>query len=118
MSSTSSSRRSELMPDVHLSVFRGTPTTTGTFAEFDVPVEEGMVVLDALHWIQGHGAPDLAVRWNCKAAKCGSCNAEVDRRPRPTCKTRLSDFHPDEPITVGPMPAVPLIPLHAPHVAL
>ena len=41
-----------------------------------------MVVLDALHWIQGHEAPDLAVRWNCKAAKCGSCSAEVDGRPR------------------------------------
>ena len=50
------------MPDVHLSVFRGTPATEGTFAEFDVPSEEGMVVLDALHWIQAHEAPDLAVR--------------------------------------------------------
>ena len=62
------------------------------FDEFDVPVEEGMVVLDALHWIQGHEAPDLAVRWNCKAAKCGSCSAEVDGRPSLMCKTRLSDF--------------------------
>ena len=55
-----------------------------------------MVVLDALHWVQGHEAPDLAVRWNCKAAKCGSCSAEVDGRPRLTCKTRLSDFDLDE----------------------
>ncbi|MEA2545058.1 MAG: hypothetical protein QOI09_331, partial [Chloroflexota bacterium] len=31
------------MPEVHLSVFRGTPTTTGEFVEFDVPVEDGMV---------------------------------------------------------------------------
>ena len=68
-----------------------------------------MVVLDALHWIQGHEAPDLAVRWNCKAAKCGSCSAEVDGRPRLTCKTRLSDFDLDEPITVEPMRAFPLI---------
>ena len=51
-----------------------------------------MVVLDALHWIQAHAAPDLAVRWNCKAAKCGSCSAEVNGRPSLTCKTRLSDF--------------------------
>ena len=51
-----------------------------------------MVVLDALHWIQAHEAPDLAVRWNCKAAKCGSCSAEVNGRPSLTCKTRLSDF--------------------------
>ena len=50
------------MAEAHLSVFRGTPDTPGTFVEFDVPVEEGMVVLDALHWIQAHEAPDLAVR--------------------------------------------------------
>ena len=68
-----------------------------------------MVVLDALHWIQAHEAPDLAVRWNCKAAKCGSCSAEVNGRPRLTCKTRLSDFADDEPITVEPMRAFPLI---------
>ena len=89
--------------EAKLRVFRGAPRTEPRFDEFDVPVESGMVVLDALHWIQGHAAPDLAVRWNCKAAKCGSCSAEVNGRPRLTCKTRLSDFEPDEPVTVEPM---------------
>ena len=97
------------MAEAHLRVFRGSPGEDGHYDEFDVPVEEGMVVLDALHWIQGHEAPDLAVRWNCKAAKCGSCSAEVDGRPSLTCKTRLSDFDLDEPITVEPMRAFPLI---------
>jgi succinate dehydrogenase iron-sulfur subunit len=97
------------MPDAHLRVFRGSPEEEGRFESFDVPVEEGMVVLDALHWIQGHEAPDLAVRWNCKAAKCGSCSAEVDGRPSLTCKTRLSDFDLERPITVEPMRAFPLI---------
>jgi succinate dehydrogenase / fumarate reductase iron-sulfur subunit len=97
------------MADVRMLVFRGVPDEPGTFAEFDVPAEEGMVVLDALHWIQANGAPDLAVRWNCKAAKCGSCGAEVNGRPRLTCKTRLSDFAPGEDITVEPMRAFPLI---------
>jgi succinate dehydrogenase / fumarate reductase iron-sulfur subunit len=97
------------MPDAHLRVFRGSPGEEGHYDDFDVPVEEGMVVLDALHWIQGHEAPDLAVRWNCKAAKCGSCSAEVDGRPSLTCKTRLSDFDLDEPITVEPMRAFPLV---------
>jgi succinate dehydrogenase / fumarate reductase iron-sulfur subunit len=92
-----------------LRVFRGEPGTPSRYDEFDVPVEEGMVVLDALHWIQGNGAPDLAVRWNCKAAKCGSCGAEVNGRPRLTCKTRLSDFDLGEPITVEPMRTFPLV---------
>jgi succinate dehydrogenase / fumarate reductase iron-sulfur subunit len=97
------------MADAHLSVFRGTPDTEATFVDFDVPAEEGMVVLDALHWIQANAAPDLAVRWNCKAAKCGSCGAEVNGRPSLTCKTRLSDFEEGETITVEPMRAFPLI---------
>ncbi len=97
------------MPNILMRIFRGSPREPGTFAEFEVPVEEGMVVLDALHWIQAHAAPDLAVRWNCKAAKCGSCSAEVNGRPSLTCKTRLSDFDPAEPITVEPMRAFPLI---------
>ncbi len=97
------------MTDAHLKVFRGNPGEEGRFEDFAVPVEEGMVVLDALHWIQGHEAPDLAVRWNCKAAKCGSCSAEVDGRPSLTCKTRLSDFDLEQPITVEPMRAFPLI---------
>jgi succinate dehydrogenase / fumarate reductase iron-sulfur subunit len=94
---------------VRLRVFRGEAVGPTRFDDFDVPVEEGMVVLDALHWIQGNAAPDLAVRWNCKAAKCGSCSAEVNGRPRLTCKTRLSDFDPDEEITVEPMRTFPLI---------
>jgi succinate dehydrogenase iron-sulfur subunit len=97
------------MADAHLRVFRGTPATEGTFEEYDVPVEEGMVVLDALHWIQAHEAPDLAVRWNCKAAKCGSCSAEVNGRPSLTCKSRLSDFEEGETIQVEPMRSFPLV---------
>jgi len=97
------------MTEAHLRVFRGEPGEDARFEEYDVPVEEGMVVLDALHWIQGHEAPDLAVRWNCKAAKCGSCSAEVDGRPRLTCKTRLTDFDLEQPITIEPMRAFPLI---------
>jgi len=97
------------MSEAHLRVFRGTPGGEERFDDFDVPVESGMVVLDALHWIQGNEAPDLAVRWNCKAAKCGSCGAEVNGKPRLTCKTRLSDFDLEEPITVEPMRAFPLI---------
>ena len=55
-----------------------------TLEEFDVEIEPGMVVLDALHRIQAQDAPDLAVRWNCKAGKCGSCSAEVNGQPKLT----------------------------------
>src|SRR5262245_23885123 len=92
------------MAEATFSVFRGGPEGL-TPTEYRVPVAPGMVVLDALHYIQGHQQPDLAVRWNCKAGKCGSCSAEVNGRPRLTCKTRLDDLPLDRPITVQPMKA-------------
>lgn len=96
------------MAEATLHVLRGGPEG-GKPVEFRVPVAPGMVVLDALHYIQGHQAPDLAVRWNCKAGKCGSCSAEVNGRPRLTCKTRMDSLPLDQPITVSPMKSFPVI---------
>jgi succinate dehydrogenase / fumarate reductase iron-sulfur subunit len=96
------------MTEASLRVFRGGPDGGQTVA-YNVPVAPGMVVLDALHYIQGHLAPDLAVRWNCKAGKCGSCSAEVNGRPRLTCKTRLDSLPLESPITVSPMKAFPVV---------
>ncbi len=52
----------------------------GTFQTFQTEVSEGMVVLDVVHKIQAEQAPDLAVRWNCKAGKCGSGNRSPSNR--------------------------------------
>jgi len=79
----------------------------GAFQDYMTPVDEGMVVLDAVHRIQAHQAPDLAVRWNCKAGKCGSCSAEINGMPKLMCMTRLSDLPLDRPVTVEPMHAFP-----------
>jgi len=65
------------MANATFKIFRG-DKTSGELIEYQVPIAPGMVVLDALHYIQAHNAPDLAVRWNCKAGKCGSCSAEVN----------------------------------------
>jgi succinate dehydrogenase / fumarate reductase iron-sulfur subunit len=94
--------------EIILRVFRG-DSRGGHEKEYRVPVEEGMVVLDALHYIQANYDGDLAVRWNCKAAKCGSCSAEVNGKPRLTCKTRIDSLPKGEPITVYPMKTFPII---------
>jgi len=91
-----------------LQVFRG-DASGGRHVEYKVPVQPGMVVLDAVHWIQGHVAPDLAVRWNCKAAKCGSCSAEVNGKPALMCKSRMDHFPAGQAITVSPMKTFPVI---------
>jgi succinate dehydrogenase / fumarate reductase iron-sulfur subunit len=89
-------------------VWRG-DASGGEFKEYRVPTQEGMVVLDVVHTIQATQAPDLAVRWNCKAGKCGSCSAEVNGKPRLMCMTRMNTFKPGEPITVAPIKTFPLI---------
>ena len=77
--------------------------------EFEIEGGPGMVVLDAIHQIQAEDAPDLAVRWNCKAGKCGSCSAEVNGMPKLLCMTRLSDYDENEPLIVKPMKTFPII---------
>jgi succinate dehydrogenase / fumarate reductase iron-sulfur subunit len=81
----------------------------GAFRDYATEVSEGMVVLDAVHAIQAEQANDLAVRWNCKAGKCGSCSAEINGTPRLMCMTRLDSIDLSQPVTVEPMKAFPLI---------
>ncbi len=81
----------------------------GSFVDYRVPVQEGEVVLDVVHRIQASQANDLAVRWNCKAGKCGSCSAEIDGKPRLMCMTRMENFTPGVPLTVTPMKTFPII---------
>jgi succinate dehydrogenase / fumarate reductase, iron-sulfur subunit len=93
---------------LNLRVWRG-DASGGGLQNFHVVVEEGEVVLDALHRLQATQVGDLAVRWNCKAGKCGSCSAEVNGRPRLTCMTRLSSYEQNETLTITPMRTFPII---------
>jgi succinate dehydrogenase / fumarate reductase iron-sulfur subunit len=81
----------------------------GDFQEYETDVTVGMVVLDSVHQIQAETAGDLAVRWNCKAGKCGSCSAEINGKPRLMCMTRMSDLDTSEPVTIEPMRAFPIM---------
>jgi succinate dehydrogenase / fumarate reductase iron-sulfur subunit len=81
----------------------------GSLQDYPTEISEGMVVLDAVHQIQAEQANDLAVRWNCKAGKCGSCSAEINGRPKLMCMTRMSDMPEGKPVTIHPMKAFPVI---------
>jgi len=96
------------MAELRMKVWRG-DAAGGAFVDYAVETAEGMVVLDAVHRLQASSAPDLAVRWNCKAGRCGSCGAEINGRPALLCMTRLSTFAPNEEITVSPLRTFPLI---------
>jgi succinate dehydrogenase / fumarate reductase iron-sulfur subunit len=89
-------------------VWRG-DSDKGDLQDFTVEVNEGEVILDVIHRLQATQTPDLAVRWNCKAGKCGSCSAEINGKPRLMCMTRMSTFAEDETVTVTPMRTFPVI---------
>src|SRR3982750_1624353 len=93
---------------VTMRVWRG-DASGGAFRDYQVAVDEGMVVLDVIHRIQATQAPEMAVRWNCKAGRCGSCSAEVNGRPRLMCMARMNIFPPGETISVSPLRTFPVI---------
>jgi succinate dehydrogenase / fumarate reductase, iron-sulfur subunit len=93
---------------VVLHVLKGAADAAPHEVTYEVPMVAGMVVLDAVHYVQHNLDTDLACRWNCKAAKCGSCSAEVNGRPVLLCKTRIDDL-PAGPVTVHPLKTFPLI---------
>ena len=97
------------MPEqMTLQIYRG-DNDRGEMVDYTIPVAPGMVVLDAVHTVQEMHAPDLAVRWNCKAGRCGSCGGEVNGKPKLMCMDRLDHYPAGEPITVRPMKSFPVI---------
>jgi succinate dehydrogenase / fumarate reductase iron-sulfur subunit len=81
----------------------------GKLVDYHTEISEGMVVLDVVHKIQAEQANDLACRWNCKAGKCGSCSAEINGVPKLMCMTRLDQIPIDQPVTITPMKAFPIL---------
>jgi len=105
---TSASASGGVGGKVTLRIWRGTGRE-GKHVDYTTEAGTGMVVLDVVHKIQAEQAGDLAVRWNCKAGKCGSCSAEVNGMPRLMCMTRMSEMPAGEPITIEPMRAFPVV---------
>src|SRR3989440_12733916 len=89
-------------------VWRG-DAAGGRLEDFSVEVNEGEVVLDIIHRLQATQAPDLAVRWNCKAGKCGSRSMEIQGKPGVGCMTRMSVFSAGEPVTGTPLRTLPVV---------
>ncbi len=93
---------------VNLRIWRG-DVNSGALEDVTVEANEGEVVLDVIHRVQATQMGDLAVRWNCKAGKCGSCSMEINGRPRLACMTQVSNFSETETITITPLRAFPVI---------
>ncbi len=74
-----------------LKIWRG-DSSNGGLKDVEVLANEGEVVLDVIHRVQATQMGDLAVRWNCKAGKCGSCSMEINGKPRLACMTQVASF--------------------------
>ena len=92
----------------HFRVWRG-DAQEGDLVDYPVEVNEGEVVLDIIHRLQQTEAPDLAVRWNCKAGKCGSCSMEINGKPKLACMTRMNSLPADQAVTVQPLKTFPIV---------
>jgi succinate dehydrogenase / fumarate reductase iron-sulfur subunit len=95
------------MATVVMRLWRG-DASGGELVDYEMELNGGEVVLDMVHRVQAEKAGDLAVRWNCKAGKCGSCSAEINGRPRLMCMTRMEELPLDEPVVVTPMRTFPI----------
>ncbi|HEU0014586.1 MAG TPA: succinate dehydrogenase/fumarate reductase iron-sulfur subunit [Longimicrobium sp.] len=89
-------------------IWRG-DASGGELRDYTAEISEGMVVLDAVHQVQAEQANDLAVRWNCKAGKCGSCSAEINGMPKLMCMTRLNELDLEQPVRVEPLRTFPIL---------
>ena len=89
-------------------ILRG-DSKNSTMEQYEVEVDKGMVVLDVIHRIQAEQAGDLAVRWNCKAGKCGSCSVEINGKPKLSCMTRMNEYDDNETISIRPIRTFPLV---------
>lgn len=92
----------------NLRVWRG-DKSKGELVKYNVEVSEGEVLLDVIHRLQATESPDLGVRWNCKAGKCGSCSAEINGKPSLMCMTRMNTFNEASEVTVTPLRSFPVI---------
>ncbi|HEV8623821.1 MAG TPA: succinate dehydrogenase/fumarate reductase iron-sulfur subunit [Acidimicrobiia bacterium] len=79
-----------------------------TFADYEIPYRDDMVVLDALNVIKDDVDGSLTYRWSCRMGVCGSCGMMVNGEPRLTCAVFLREFRP-KPVVVEPLRYFPVI---------
>jgi succinate dehydrogenase / fumarate reductase iron-sulfur subunit len=82
------------MTDVKLMVQRFNPMVDAKphFAEYTVPVREGMTVLDAVLYARDYIDHSIAVRFSCRQASCGSCGMKINGKAALACYTQLVEL--------------------------
>ncbi|MBE3580587.1 MAG: succinate dehydrogenase iron-sulfur subunit [Thermoanaerobacteraceae bacterium] len=73
------------------------------FQTYEVPVEQGMSILDCLFYIKERLDATLSFRASCRMGICGSCAMYINGLPRLACETQVTSLATDT-IEVRPLP--------------
>lgn len=65
------------------------PDKKPTMQSYEVPLECGPMVLDALLWIKNNRDPTLTFRRSCREGICGSCAMNIDGRNTLACLCKI-----------------------------
>jgi succinate dehydrogenase / fumarate reductase, iron-sulfur subunit len=96
---------SKMERQINFHVTRYNPETDRTpyVKIYQVPVREGMTVLDGLHYIKENLDPSLAWRYSCRMGVCGSCGMLLNGHPTLACNTQILHIAKTD-LTVAPLP--------------
>ena len=81
----------------------------GYWEEFTIDAFSTDRVLDALNAIKWEQDGSLTYRRSCAHGVCGSDAMRINGRNRLACKVLLKDLNPSKPITIEPIPGLPVI---------
>lgn len=70
---------------------------------YEVPLTEGMTVLDGLHYIRENLDATLVWRYSCRMGICGSCAVLVNSFPVLACNTQVREVAKSE-LAIAPLP--------------
>ena len=88
--------------------YRPEQETEPTVQEYEVPLTQDWVILDALNYIKDDLDGSLSYRWSCRMGICGSCGMMVNGEPKLTCATFVADYEPG-PVRIEPLRYFPVI---------
>lgn len=90
-----------------MTVFRFDPSTDDApyYESYEVPVKDGMSVLQGLHYIRENLAP-ITYDYSCRATGCGLCGMTVNSTPCFACCTPLKE---DEDYIIEPLSRYPVV---------
>ncbi len=93
---------------VSVSRYRPEQESEPTWEDYDVPLTDNWVILDALNYIKDAVDGSLSYRWSCRMGVCGSCGMMVNGEPTLTCAAFLAKYAPG-PIRIEPLQYFPVV---------